>query len=264
VVPSALVDLAISLCFEEAYRYCVTYGDFPGLVLYYYGVFVRNEHFLGVEPQPAQVTLAHDYLRRCGRWRLKVSTSELDNDRIDYFDMEAETTREFFLEWQPGNAWWGLIGSTITGHGEIDVSKFRLGSNCRPRTRTSIETVGEVTGMRFDRSELPVFNALLPPHLADLSVFIRFGQLELRGSCVNSEGLGTEEFRWLEALVKGRYLDLDELFRASKEGAEGAIGKGWVFSDGPAKAVTALDKTFRELRTRIRVHLEVIFEHQPL
>ena len=141
-----------------------TSGDFPGLVLYYYDVFSRGQEFMGIEPDPAWIALAHDYLRRCGRFRLKLATSSL-MDGSDSHDA-VETSREFHLQWEgevtsitiergkfptlPVFLPPHLVDlSVYVGFGEIDLDHIRTLFGREKATRNFLEQVALVLGKKF-------------------------------------------------------------------------------------------------------------------
>jgi hypothetical protein len=287
-----LIDMVTRLCFREAFQFCRESGDFPGLTLYYAGVFARFE-YLGVEPTPDHVTLAQDYLHRCGRYRLRIATSWLvEGEPGGWYDEAMETSREFYVQWEagpPGEAdGWGLTNGRIIGTGkDIDVSKLEQRMICRTRisditTATSPEA--EVTGMTLARYELPISRIQLravPPVLTRLSMHIGFGKVSYRvqrlGGCsdqveqhltfAEQAGLVDGEFekadyqRAIDGEAAQAVFDSEELKK--RKGLRG----GWEYRTGPLRAILALDgkvviKGPGGSQTS-RSRLEIIFEHAP-
>jgi hypothetical protein len=291
---AGLLDLATTLCFKEAYEFCRQSGDFPGLIAYYLGAFARFGLF-GLAPSSDQVALAHRYLRRCGRFRLKLATSWLFEDDAGRgaYDEAIETSREFHLRWEPG-PWdagsddsWGISNGTIKGKGDVAVAKLEQRMICSTRIsdiNTETQAEAEVTGMTLERYELPIVRIQLrsvPPRLTRLSMRIRFGKVTYHvkrlGGCSDQSdqsltfggqaGLVDDKIekadieRALDSEAAEAVFDSEELKK--RKGLRG----GWEYRTGPLGATLALDFR-RTLRgpggsQTSRSRLEIIIQHDP-
>jgi hypothetical protein len=186
-VPKDLFDLQVRLCFGEAYNWCAESGDFPGLVAYYLDAFTRAEQFFGINPSDDWVALAIGYLKRCGRWRFDLSTSLDEVSTAQNWDRSLDTSREFYLQWQPGTAgFWGIAGGTIKGNGDVNVDKLEseAGGCSAPVVVSSIDSPvpadAEVTAMTMYQYTTPLLGIQLraaPPLLTDLSIYVTFGKV---------------------------------------------------------------------------------------
>jgi hypothetical protein len=287
MVPAALVELAETVCFKEAYERCAKTGDFPSLALYLFELLVRADTSLGVPPTADSIGLAHDYLRRCGRWRLHLTTSmeEHGNDVIVH-----DTTREFYLQWQPAAAGdegfgpgFGLVGSKIDGHGLVDTLRLSVTSKaCGPDDITVVTSTEDASAtidkLEFDHYEGPTLTGdPLPPVPKTLEVTVKLGEVDYvhAGTCPQGDQVPTESsdrFLFLYGLIvknQGDSFTPDQVKALlAGEGESATIHLGWQFSTNPFKAVQPMDATLDastscEVPCPVTVRLEAILEHDP-
>jgi hypothetical protein len=278
-----LIRTLQTLCFKEAYEVCVETGHFPGLVLHYYEIFSRGKEFLGYEPEADMVALAVDYIRRCGRFRFKLATSFAQDDSQDIFEDAIETTREFHLQWEPGDlGGWGLFGSRIRGTGDVEVQKLDVLNICPSRVsniRNPTQAEAEITSLLFDRNDLNVAD---PVELIGLDMTINFGKVAYtvtrRRGCADQYE-ASETFSRHAGLID-LVVDQEDFDRWTDEVAAEAVvwsvplkrrkgtRGGWEFRRGrPMRAILALDREERLKgpggEHRLLTRVEIIVEHDP-
>jgi hypothetical protein len=293
-VPAALVDLAVQVCFKETYEHCKVTGEFPQLAVYYLSFF-RKEDILGVEPSQEHIQLAHDYLGRCGRWRVKVATT-LIQTAYDWFD-HHEATREFFAQWKPSDGPFGIIGSRVEGQGPIETTKLDRSPPLCTTTVSNLESVNDaaanITKLVFEPFQSPLAGPNAPsswPHPpwrtfavtsattqpavpTELSLTVGLGEVDYTFSCLPYGKVYDikEHFDYsniVAAQADGVEPGLDFYQSLSEGTATATFDKGWRFSTGPFKATLVQENTIYPVEGDTTVsnyaRNEVVVEHEPL
>ena len=274
-VPKDLADLAIGLCFEEAYQRCALTGDFPSLVAFYQS-FVHKLGLMGVEPSDADLASAINYLQRCGTWRVHITTSEhfyyVGGDPPDQRD--TETSRAFEIQWHPGSGPLGLFGSKIDGHAQVDTLRaVSSGDKCTIHDVTSErDATAEIKLLEYDHYDVPVIGTTISTFPKKLTLAVDLGKLDWEVFC---EAFGADQnsgdgFTWQDGLA------IQELgIPMTPEIAQGMLNwdpvaldldKKWQFSTEPFKAVLGLSGTlYLDAANTIAhdVRYDVIVAHEP-
>lgn len=271
--PAALVELAIAVCFRDAYERCAETGEFPALGVFYLTMLTRNERAFDVPPTPGAIALATEYLRRCGRWRLKANTTNIDDDHVLRQLHHAEDTREFFLQWEPGPEPYRIPGSTVTGSGPVESTLVERTGPCTyvfSNMASLLDAAAEIKSMSFDHYAGPTLTGdPIPPVPTKLDLTVGFGLQSGELNCVGSplaNTKGTEWFQYVYDLARMQFPEhtvIDyELF--AEGGARINFDSGWLFSM-PYKASQVVDGTLVDRYGNERyVRIELIVEHDPL
>ena len=268
--PSDLVDTAVERCFEEQYRRCVTDGDFGASAAYFLRFF-RHESLLGVEPKAEHLTLADGYLKRCGRWRIRLATTVIDDaPPVDATHLEA--TREFYLQWQPSpdGEFGGIIGSTITGSGPVETTLLKGKSlECKAMTapRPSRDATAMISALTFAQPEGPTQSGdLLPPVPTKLTVTADLGAITFEWNCVVQDHPGEDQFQWSVMLsLHQQGVDYPAAFARVAQGALTAtFDRDWRFDTGPYRATLVQEDTIHPTNENsVYVRNEIVVEHSP-
>ena len=276
-VPDALIDLAVQVCFKEAYEHCKATGEFPQLAVYYLSFF-RTVGILDAEPAPEHIQLAQGYLGRCGRWRVKVATTIIDdNPAADWYD-HHEATREFFAQWKAGDGLFGIIGSTVEGHGPIETTKLdRTPQVCRTVVSdlaSVADAAAKITKVTFEPFQGPLDGPNAPAAVPkELSLTVGLGEVDYTFTCPPYGAIEDikERFDYSNMLAleaDGIEPGLDFYQSLSEGTATATFNKGWRFSTGPFKATLVQENTFYpaepERAWSIYARNEVTVEHEPL
>lgn len=278
-VPAALVDLAVSVCFKEAYDRCVKSGDFPSLAAYYLTFFERA-HLLAGADSHEHISTASDYLQRCGRWRVKLATT-IDDQDVGIAPYHNEATREFHVQWQPGTGAYGLEGSTITGSGQVDQTQITHTGSCNPATitniRSGVDSSAEIKLMAFDHYEGPTQTGdPIPPVPIALSLDINLGVGVHDYWCNKPDGADYKDIEEesiavyvVQGLAEGKELTVQDLFDMDAGKYHMEISKDWRYDLSPYRAATVIEGRY-EIGSGPGGHayqdgrLEIIVEHEPL
>jgi hypothetical protein len=274
-VPAALVDLAVEVCFQEAYATCAATGDFPSLATYYL-TFLERAALLRGDTPSEYVTLADGYLARCGRWRVHVMTTiDMPNAGIDPYHNEA--SREFFVQWTPGDGTYGMVGSIITGSGEVDQTQITELGACAPATIWNIhsgqDSTAEIAKIGFDHYAGPTLTGNpIPPVPTTLTLDINLGVGIYDYWCNKPDGADYHDVNepftdGYIAMAKAlhRTLGYTDYQDISSGQFHLPIQKGWQFSTNPYRAVNVLEATTKvNHKVYSKGRLEVIVEHEPL
>ena len=275
LVPPTLMDLAIRLCFREAFQFCTRTGDFPGLAVYMYGIFERNHTMLAHDPTDAQLNLAHGYLQRCGHWRLTIETRGYIDDRILGWKQTLETTSDVELQWHAGNGQYGILGSTIDSSGDIQGSgdiqattlehvNDRCGQEQISNIKTTLPAAASIDDLVFDRYEGPTQTGqAIPPQPSKLTVHVHFGLLAYDlAPCADPSTTfqNSELFEWAGLLLGGT-LDYVSLYA---NGADATVKDGWTFGLQPFTAtVPKADLVDSPVIGKIDAKVTLKLEHTP-
>jgi hypothetical protein len=245
LVPPTLMDLAIRLCFREAFAFCVKSGDFPGLEVYMFAMFQRNRNMLGLEPTDDQRQLALGYLQRCGHWRLTIEASATSDDQILGQKDTIETKTELDLAWHEGSGDFGILKSTIDSSGsddpssgDIEATKLEgVDDTCAPVTKTNATTdqkaSASIDELQFDRYEGPTETGeAIPPQPSLLKLHVHFGMLGYDLNWCQIPQQHSDENFWWAGILLGAPFD----YAALATGVDVVVTDGWTFSIQPFKA----------------------------
>ena len=276
-VPSDLIDIAVARCFEEQYKRCAAYGDFRTSAAYFLTFFQRLSVFGIEDPKPEHLDLAVDYLSRCGRWRVRLATTLIDDSAVMHDSYHLEATRQFYVQWTPntGGSYGGIVGSTIVGSGPVETTLLeRQTASCQAVVATlhaDQDATGAIQFLAFDQPAGPTQSGeLLPPVPTKLTLQANFGAIGYQLSCV-TEGLkDTEElFQWsniLTFLAQG--LDLPTAFgKVATDGhLDATFDRDWRFDTQPYRATTVQENSLNVVDNDsdpIYVRNELVVEHSP-
>jgi hypothetical protein len=278
-VPVALVDLSVRVCFKEAYERCKKTGEFPAMGTYFLS-FLRRVELMGVEPDPEHISLAQQYLTGCGRWRVKLATT-IDDPDVGVSPYHNEATREFFVQWHPSDGLYGIIGSRITGSGEVTQTQITHTGSCAPVTITDIhsgvDASAEITKLSFDHYQGPTLTGEpIPPVPSALTLDVNLGLGIHSYWCNKPNGAeyddSEEEFGALYVILaqdQGTPLALEDLNAIDVGEFHTQIKKGWKYDLNPYRAVNVIEGRW-EIGSGPGGHayqdgrLEVIVEHSPV
>jgi hypothetical protein len=238
LVPATLADLAIRLCFREAFAECVATGDFPWLAGRFMATFRQYRHMLGIEPTPEEVQLAQGYLQRCGRYRLDATAHQIG--KADF-----TVTVDIDLEWKPGSGEWGLVGSTIEGSGDQVFSPLPMDlGECftnpgREQKLIAIRTVwpgtARIDGLAFVHVRGVTLPARTPIPAAPqaLQHQVGFGLMEGRTPCGYND-MTPVTLVWVPAVLQE--LGVAVHGNGVTGPAVASVKDGWTFTTGPFTA----------------------------
>jgi hypothetical protein len=258
-IPPTLFALEVDHCYREQFLRCQAFGDFRGFLAYIFEGFVRSTDITGNPPDESVVALAHEYLKRCGHWRVTINTSEILDSENEY--QQFEFARTFDLRWQPGppetSGYFGLLGSDITATAPVVINKMvdRNKGNGREAVFSDIKIDDAFV-------ELQTINFLLTtdvapdgsvtqgepiPYEAQISATLG----AVRATAVN----GDSSF----PVANDSVAVLQQIFGAFTN--ELLIDHGWQFSRRPFRATWA--ESGKSEGGQLVVRIEVTIEHTP-
>jgi hypothetical protein len=227
------------------------------------------------------VTLAQDYLKRCGRWRVRLNVTLNDPwYTANSSTYENESTRDFFIQWAPGDGQWGIAGSTIEGSGPVDATHIVHNTVCSvliSDIHPTRDAEARIVLLAFDHFEVPILHVPIPAQPAKLTLAIGLGSSAYRYGCAgdirqeHDEDFGTAV--WTFTLAQGQTVGLQDLIDIAKGERDFTVDRGWRFSTGPYKASNVVEGNFdlttgKLVPTRSNAtysdRLEAIVEHEPL
>jgi hypothetical protein len=278
-IPADLVELAVHVCFKEAYESCKQTGDFPALAVYFLSFF-RQLQIMNAEVTGEYESLAQDYLKKCGRWRVRLSLSYEEPVYINAKYRQSETTREFHVEWKPGDGPFGIGGSTIDGHGPVETTSISYTQNCTPTISgisSTRDAQARITYLSFDHFEVPIVRARIPAQPAKLSLAVNLGSAFHVDQClpIGARNETNNDFvfaHWALALMQGQHLSFEEVDDFSTGEGMVAISRDWRFETGPYRAANVLDGFFDHITAQLvsagsnsthHPRLEAVVEHEP-
>jgi len=277
LVPSDLVDIAVARCFEEQFQRCAAYGDFRALAAYFL-TFFQQLAFLGIpKPKAEHLTLAVGYLSRCGRWRVRLATTLIDQNSTTVDSYHLEATRQFYVQWQPGadDALDGILGSTITGSGPVETTLLdRTTPSCRATMATvhgTQDATAAIKSQAFDHPAGPTQSGdLLPPVPTELMLEANLGAIGyVLGCVVEGDKNADELFQWSDIVaLMHRGVDVTTAFGEVAGGSQTATFDGdWRFDTQPYRATTVQEETLYPAEPdhsySIYVRNELVVEHSP-
>jgi hypothetical protein len=238
LAPQALIDLATEVCFREEFERCARFGDFYDTAVFFYDTLQRTV-ILGSEPSQEHIALAQEYLRRCGRWRLRVTTVSIITSDLGPVGEEVadyQSTREFHVQWRPSEGTYGLVGSTITGSGPVEAVKLvdqNVGcTHVISDVRSTRDAEAELVHLGFNHFFGPTQTGEpLPPVPASLTVKIELGELTFNRSGCPTHGDTIHDLIFNLLLAHGITTPSDQPPPSTVE-----FKKDWQFRSEPFKA----------------------------
>jgi hypothetical protein len=237
LVPDALLDLTVNRCFEEAYKRCATSGDFSATLQYFFQVFMQNETVFGALATEQQVALAQGYLRRCGHWRVKVTTSDHLFGTPDQHDVDTATDLD--VHWQPGSGQYSIVGGRLEGSAPLTVLRFADKDLVGYRVDGDVEV--RIERLTFDHPEGPTQTGeLLPPTPKALALVVDMPVIEYTVKDVVEAYHESFFWEWVITERKQSRGGTQEEFDALLGKAPVppfTIDRAWDFTTNPFKAV---------------------------
>jgi hypothetical protein len=248
-VPPALLRTAWNICLDEEFARCRAIGELPRLMTFLLS-HLRQRALFGESLTDKEISDGQDRLKRCGHWRVRLNTSQLDFDAG--FRREMEWTSEIDVRWKGnGDGPFGIGNLDLgDGEGDIVVNKLILEVSatvvcCHRNFQTYQKAAARINGMAF--STVPEGVEPVPTML---NLWVDAGTISYDytevGKTKHADGLP-----WPGAPV---------LFGGSDLNA--TIDKGWQFRTRPYRAVFALQKAAPAPADRT-ARIEVIVEHTP-